>query len=82
VLTHVSEMMTVDDPTLLRAMFHLWERLKLVVEPTGALAAAAALYGGAPIRGKRIGIVLSGGNIDLRDVARWVELSAAASLTN
>jgi threonine dehydratase len=81
VLTHVSEMMTVDDPTLLRAMFHLWERLKLVVEPTGALAAAAALYGGAPIRGKRIGIVLSGGNIDLRDVARWVELSAPASLT-
>ena len=45
VLEHVSDMATVDDPTLLRTMFYLWERLKLVVEPTGALGAAAALEG-------------------------------------
>ena len=38
VLEHVGDMVTVDDPTLLRTMFYLWERLKLVVEPTGALA--------------------------------------------
>jgi threo-3-hydroxy-L-aspartate ammonia-lyase len=72
VLEHVSDMATVDDDTLLKTMFHLWERLKLVVEPTGALGAAAALAGGVPIRGKRVGVILSGGNVDVRDVAEWV----------
>ncbi len=58
-------MATVDDPTLLRTMFYLWERMKLVVEPTGALGAAAALEGTTPIRGLRVGVILSGGNVDL-----------------
>jgi threonine dehydratase len=65
-------MAAVDDATLLRTMFYLWERLKLVVEPTGALAAAAALDGTQPIRGKRVGIVLSGGNVDLTQVSQWL----------
>ena len=73
VLEHVSNMATVDDPTLLRTMFYLWERLKLVVEPTGALAAAAALEGSTPIRGLRVGIILSGGNVDLTQVGGWAQ---------
>jgi threonine dehydratase len=72
VLQHVSDMTSVDDPTLLRTMFYLWERLKLVVEPTGALGAAAALEGSFPIRGKRVGIILSGGNVDLTQVPDWI----------
>jgi threonine dehydratase len=72
VMANVSDMTTVDDPTLLRTMFHLWERLKLVVEPTGALGAAAALHGGLPIAGKRVGVVLSGGNVELAQVGRWL----------
>jgi threonine dehydratase len=72
VLQHVSDMATVDDPTLLRTMFYLWERLKLVVEPTGALGAAVALEGSTSIRGARVGVVLSGGNVDLAQVAEWV----------
>jgi threonine dehydratase len=72
VLQYASDMATVDDPTLLRTMFYLWERLKLVVEPTGALGAAAALEGTTPIRGARVGVVLSGGNVDLSQVAEWV----------
>ncbi len=72
VMAHVSDMATVDDPTLLRAMFHLWERLKLVVEPTGALGAAAALHGRFPIAGKRVGVILSGGNVELAQVGRWL----------
>jgi threonine dehydratase len=72
VLEHVSDMMTVDDPALLKTMFYLWERLKLVVEPTGALAAAAALEGTTPVRGLRVGIILSGGNVDLTQVGQWV----------
>jgi len=72
VLEYVSDMAAVDDPTLLRTMFYLWERLKLVVEPTGALGAAAALEGTHAIRGKRVGIILSGGNVDLTQVAHWL----------
>jgi threo-3-hydroxy-L-aspartate ammonia-lyase len=65
VIEQVSDMATVDDPTLLKTMFYLWERMKLVVEPTGALGAAAALEGTTPVRGLRVGVVLSGGNVDL-----------------
>jgi threonine dehydratase len=72
VLAHVDDMATVDDPTLLKTMFYLWERLKLVVEPTGALAAAAALEGTTSIRGARVGVVLSGGNVDLTQVSQWL----------
>jgi len=72
VLQYVSDMATVDDPTLLRTMFYLWERLKLVVEPTGALGAAAALEGTTSIRGGRVGVILSGGNVDLTQVPAWI----------
>jgi threonine dehydratase len=72
-LQYVSDMTTVEDDALLRTMFYLWERLKLIVEPTGALAAAAALEGGVPVAGKRVGVVLSGGNVDLTQVAHWIK---------
>jgi threo-3-hydroxy-L-aspartate ammonia-lyase len=72
VLQHVSDMTTVADDALLRTMFYLWERLKLVVEPTGALAAAAVLEGGIAPRGARVGVILSGGNVDLSQMAGWI----------
>jgi threonine dehydratase len=62
---YVSEMATVTDEELLPAMFWLWERMKIVVEPTGALGFALAFHGKAPMKG-RIGVILSGGNVDLR----------------
>ena len=71
VLQHVSDMTTVEDVPLLRTMFYLWERLKLVVEPTGALGAAAALEGNVPVAGKRVGVILSGGNVDFSQTAQW-----------
>jgi threo-3-hydroxy-L-aspartate ammonia-lyase len=74
VLENVDDVVTVDDPTLLRTMFYLWERLKLVVEPTGALGAAAALEGTTSIRGARVGVILSGGNVDLTQIASWLAL--------
>jgi threonine dehydratase len=74
VLDLVSDMMTVDDRTLLEALFFLWQRLKVVVEPTGALGAAAALAGGPRIRGARVGVVLSGGNVDLSEVPKWMDI--------
>jgi threonine dehydratase len=72
VMAHVSDMNTVDDPTLLNVMFYLWERLKLVIEPTGALGAAAALSLGTAIHGRRVGVILSGGNVDLTQVPEWL----------
>ena len=77
VLEHVSDMATVDDPTLLRTMFLLWERLKMVVEPTGALGAAAALQRGDAIRGARVGVILSGGNVDVSQVPEWFSIRSA-----
>jgi len=72
VLEYVGDMAAVDDATLARTMFYLWERLKLVIEPTGALGAAAALEGTHAIRGKRVGIILSGGNVDLTVIPQWL----------
>jgi threonine dehydratase len=66
VLQHVSDMLTVSDQELLRAMFWLWERMKLVVEPTGALAACAVLERKLNLEKRRVGVILSGGNVDLR----------------
>jgi threonine dehydratase len=71
VLSLVSDMQTVTDIELLRAMFYIWERLKVVVEPTGALAAAALLEGSVRARGARVGVILSGGNVDFGSVDAW-----------
>jgi threo-3-hydroxy-L-aspartate ammonia-lyase len=60
----------VTDSELLSAMFFLWERLKLVVEPTGALGAAAVFERKVDIRGARVGVIVSGGNADIRELAR------------
>ena len=64
-LRHVDDMLTVTDDELLRWMFFLWERMKIVVEPTGTLAAAALLEKKVQAKGLRVGVVLSGGNVDL-----------------
>ena len=71
VLRYVNNMVTVSDPELLRGMFYLWERMKIVVEPTGALGAAGLFERGLPVAGKRVGVILSGGNVDLKLLARF-----------
>jgi threonine dehydratase len=65
VRAHVDDMVTVSDAEIVAAMRLLWERLKLVVEPTGALGLAAALAGRVETAGLRVGAILSGGNVDL-----------------
>lgn len=74
VLNHASDVVTVDDRALVRAMFFIWERMKLVVEPTGALGAAALLEGIVEARGLRVGVVFSGGNVDLSQVELWRQM--------
>jgi threonine dehydratase len=72
VLRNVDDMLTVTDAELTRAMFFLWERMKIVVEPTGALAFAALFNKKLDAKGLRVGVVLSGGNVDLRWAAAQI----------
>jgi threonine dehydratase len=65
ILANVYDIVTVSDPELVAAMRFLWERMKLVVEPTGALGLAAALAGRVGVAGQRVGVILSGGNVDV-----------------
>jgi len=69
VLRHVHDIITVTDAQLVQAMRFLLERMKLVVDPTGALAAAGVLSGAVDVRDRRVGIILSGGNVDLKAMA-------------
>ncbi|GAB3416511.1 threo-3-hydroxy-L-aspartate ammonia-lyase [Massilia agilis] len=69
----VDDVVTVSDEQLKATMRFFAERMKIVVEPTGCLAAAAALHGVVPVAGKRVGILISGGNVDL---ARFAQLVA------
>ena len=62
---YVDDMITVSDDAIVTAMRFIWERMKLVVEPTGALAYAALHSGALSFPGRRIGVVVSGGNVDL-----------------
>ncbi|MDX2216167.1 MAG: threo-3-hydroxy-L-aspartate ammonia-lyase [Oculatellaceae cyanobacterium bins.114] len=71
VLHYVDEIVTVSDEALLRTMAFFWERLKIVVEPTGVLAATALLEGIVnPAPGARVGVVITGGNVDLRRLSQ------------
>jgi threonine dehydratase len=68
----VEAIVTVSDAQLVEAMRLFAERLKLIVEPTGCLAAAAVLSGAFHRTGERIGVLVSGGNIDLKRFAQLV----------
>lgn len=63
--THRVEVLTVDDAAVRIAMRRLWERLKLVVEPSSAITYAVLCAQRARFRGQRVGVLLSGGNVDL-----------------
>ena len=71
----VDDIVTVSDAELVEAMRFFASRMKIVVEPTGCLAAAAVFTGKVDVAGKRVGVIVSGGNIDL---ARFAELVQSA----
>ncbi len=66
VLHYVDDMVTVSDEAIRRNLFFLWERLKIVIEPTGVLAATALLERVVTLPNARIGVILTGGNVDLK----------------
>lgn len=63
----VDQIITVSEMEIAGAMQFLWERMKLVVEPSGAVSLAGVLSGKVELASKRVGIIISGGNIDLSD---------------
>jgi threonine dehydratase len=64
----VDEIVTVSEAEIVEAMRMIWERMKIVIEPSAAVAAAPALLKKIDARGKRVGIILSGGNLDLANL--------------
>ncbi len=69
----VDDIVTVPDAKLVDSMRFYAQRMKLVVEPTGCLSLAAAFGAGSALKGQRVGIIVSGGNVDL---ARYAQLLA------
>lgn len=67
---NVKEIITVSDEEIISAMRLVWERLKMVVETSGVVPFAAVLKAKEKFRGKKVGIIFSGGNVDLERVAQ------------
>ncbi len=66
----VSEVITVSDEQIIAAMRMVWERMKIIIEPSCAVPLAALLKEKKRFKGKRVGIILSGGNVDLEKVLK------------
>lgn len=63
---YVDQVITCSEEALVNAMRLIWERMKIVIEPSSAVPLACLMEGKLNVRGKRVGIILSGGNVDLR----------------
>jgi threo-3-hydroxy-L-aspartate ammonia-lyase len=68
----VDDILTATDAQLVEAMRFFAERMKMIVEPTGCLGFAAACHAGVALEGKRVGVILSGGNVDLKRYAQLI----------
>jgi threonine dehydratase len=62
---YVSDVITVSDPEIIAAMKLIWDRMKIIIEPSGAVVLAAVLKAKEKFAGKKVGMILSGGNVDL-----------------
>lgn len=65
---HVDEVLRISEQEIVAAMRIAWERLKIVIEPSSAVPLAAILGGHLPVAGRRVGLIFSGGNIDLESL--------------
>lgn len=73
VRTYVDDMLTVSESEIIQAMKFLWERMKIVVEPSAVLGVAALMQHKVGGEGLRAGAILTGGNVDLAAALRWFE---------
>ncbi len=72
ILRHVQSIVTVSEASIIKAMRFIWERMKIVIEPSSAVPFAAIMEGKIEIAGKRTGIIISGGNVDMEDLP-WLK---------
>lgn len=68
---HIDEVITVSDEEIIKAMRIIWERMKIIIEPSCAVPFAAVLKKKEKFAGKNVGIILTGGNVDLEKVGQW-----------
>ena len=68
---HVEQIVTVSEEEIIAAMRHVWERMKIIIEPSAAVPVGALFERKIDLRGLRIGVILSGGNVDL-DKLPWM----------
>jgi len=78
---HVEDVVTVSEEQIIHAMRTIWERMKLVVEPSAAVPLAAILSGSINVCGQRAGIILTGGNVDLGRLPWMPDGGASESFT-
>ena len=74
---NVDAIFTVTDEQLIDSMRFYAERMKLVVEPTGCLSLAAALQMSPQLRGKKVGVIISGGNVDAQRYAQLLSMASS-----
>ncbi len=75
---YVSDVITVTDPEIIAAMRLIWDRMKLIVEPSAAVPLAAVLKAKEKFAGKKVGMIISGGNVDLGRVLKLFEGASGA----
>jgi threonine dehydratase len=68
IMDRVDDIITVSEEAIVAAMRMIWERMKIVVEPSGAVPLAAIVENRIDVTGKRVGLILSGGNTDLANL--------------
>ncbi|NRA88540.1 MAG: pyridoxal-phosphate dependent enzyme, partial [Rhizobiales bacterium] len=72
VSNYVEDILLVDEQEIVNAMFLIWQRMKIVIEPSSAVALAAIIKNKAIFKGKKIGVILTGGNVDLKKLP-WMQ---------
>jgi threonine dehydratase len=65
IMKNVDDIVTVSEEKIVEAMRMIWERMKIIIEPSSAVPLAAILQGKVDVQDKKVGIILSGGNLDL-----------------
>jgi threonine dehydratase len=66
----VRKVLLVSEEEIIHAMWWIWERMKIIIEPSSAVAVAGLMKYSDELKGKRVGIIISGGNVDIRELAR------------
>lgn len=71
ILNDVRDVFTVSEEDIKKTLFFIYERMKIVIEPSSAVAVAALINNAEKFKDKKVGVIISGGNVDLMQLANW-----------